>query len=314
MFRAILAFASVQAFLLPAVADDLAFEFPGARTAAEKYEKGLARITQAYRKEQIHLLQDYYEELEKRMAEAKRQGNTEEMERIASIDEKIKTGLEDANDAEKPVVPIEVGAEKVLHTCTTTFERSMAKADQEFRRDKLKLLTDYTKQLTAAKKAVANKKVVAKLGELTELEKITIRSDEASRAIQEIQAQPPRGARDLEIAGTDGAMSTRVSWGPLRKGRTLRIQYLRGTWTDYPLSTQGSPDDVRLASENVPRLRLCFVANEEVAPIGEVPGGTATRPYLFKATQEYSEIVFNNYDTSPGNNQGSVIYRISIEY
>jgi hypothetical protein len=289
-------------------ADDLDFEFPAAKNAAEKYQTGIARISQVYRKEQIRLLKDYDEELAKRSTESMKQGMPEEVERIAAIFDRIRKAMDEANTDGSPVAPIEVGAETVVHACTTTFERAMAKADSEFRRDKTKLLTDYIKTLTTAKKTVAKKNDTA------EVDRITVRLDEAERDLQKLTTDPPRGARDVGIAGTDGATSTRVSWGPLRKGRVLKFQYLRGLWTDYPRAVHGSPDDIKLLNENTPRLRLCAVVDGVAKPLGEVPGGTAKRPFLFKSTQDYEEIVFNNYDTSPGNNQGEVVYRISYDY
>jgi hypothetical protein len=234
--------------------------------------------------------------------------NLKTAELIQTVLSKTEQAIESLKEKSPKTEPIYVGAPNLDGLSTRIFERAMARSDLLFRKGKVRLLPAYTRKLSSAKKLASKK------GEAEEAKKNDDYLDQLKEEGEALRSAPPRGGKDYVISAKEGANSVRVSLGPLRKGRTLMIQYLTGKWTHYPKSIPGSPDDIKVLHENVGRLYVCVVVKGKVIPIIKVRGGTARRPLAFKPLKDIPELVLNSSDKSPTNNVGEVTYRVWIEY
>ena len=117
----------------------------------------------------------------------------------------------------------------------------------------------------------------------------------------------------ITIDAKCGAASTKVSLGAVHEGQVLTFSYVSGGWTAFPARRYppSSPDAVPLAHENVLPLRLCENADGAVTQLAELPGGTHDKPFTFVVPHDVADLVLNNRDARPDNNQGSVVYRVT---
>lgn len=122
-----------------------------------------------------------------------------------------------------------------------------------------------------------------------------------------------QSVRVVTVDAKEGGDSTRVQLGPVRKGQTVTFEYVRGAWTAWPRAQEGSPDDTPPAHHNVLPLRFCEQQGGSVIELGTVPGGTKRKPFVFSADHDIENLVLNMNDSSPHNNKGAVVYKVTIK-
>lgn len=133
-----------------------------------------------------------------------------------------------------------------------------------------------------------------------------------------IAAEPPAPlaksrprSKLITIPATDGVTGTQVSLGPLGKGQAITFQYVSGRWTAWPGAPEGSPDARVLKNDNVRRVNICEGRAGQVLHVAYIPGGTAAKPFVFRAGHAMREVYLNMPDNKPWNNLGSATYRVT---